>query len=88
MAALGETTGGVFLAQVYRKMFSDPVGRKILKERPVITSETVNLDKLRTLAPGTFGREYADTLDRLQITPDSRDAVGELPQFDLLSSSV
>lgn len=75
MAALGETTGAFFLAQMYRKMFLDPVGRRILKERPVINSETVNLARLKTLPVGSFGREYVDTLERLQITPDTREAV-------------
>jgi len=35
----------------------------IYRERPVINTGTVNVDYLRSLPEGTFGREYADWLD-------------------------
>jgi len=34
----------------------------IYRERPVINTQTVDLDYLESLPQGTFGREYADWL--------------------------
>lgn len=56
-------------------MLLDPEGRRILRERPVITSETMKLDKLRELPDGTFGREYVRFLDDQQVSPDTREPV-------------
>jgi len=56
-------------------MLSHPTGRRILRDRPRITSQTMSLTYLRTLSPNTVGRAYADWLDREGVTPDTRDAV-------------
>jgi ubiquinone biosynthesis protein COQ4 len=75
VAALGETTGGVFLTRIRDQMLLDPEGRRILKERPKITSETMQLDTLRQLPDGSFGREYVRFLDDQQVSPDTREPV-------------
>ncbi|ORX96252.1 coenzyme Q biosynthesis Coq4 [Basidiobolus meristosporus CBS 931.73] len=72
VAVLGETTGSMVLARIRDKMLLDPVGRRILRERPVLNSKTLNLPGLRTLPDGTFGREYVRWLDEQQVTPDTR----------------
>ena len=81
VAALGETTGALVLSSLHRQMFLDPVGRQILRERPVINSETVNLAALKTLPRGTFGREYVENLEALGITPDTRSPVKKKKEF-------
>ncbi|KAF9571090.1 Ubiquinone biosynthesis protein [Mortierella alpina] len=75
VAALGETTGEMFLSRIRDQMLQDPEGRRILRERPKITSETMQLDKLRQLPDGTFGREYVRFLDDQQVSPDTREPV-------------
>lgn len=56
-------------------MLADPTGRRILRERPRITSATVPLAYLRRLPANSVGRAYGDWLDREGVTPDTRSAV-------------
>ncbi|KAH7925819.1 coenzyme Q biosynthesis Coq4, partial [Leucogyrophana mollusca] len=75
VAALGETTAGSTLTRLRDIMLDSPEGRRILKERPRINSKTLNMDKLRELPDGTFGRAYIGWLDGCRVTPDSREPV-------------
>ncbi|CAG8560223.1 6875_t:CDS:2 [Diversispora eburnea] len=72
IATLGETTSSMFLSRLRDNMLKDPVGRCILRERPVINSKTIDIPYLRSLPEGTFGKEYTDFLDMEKVTPDSR----------------
>lgn len=56
-------------------MLADPTGRRILRDRPRITSKSLNLDSLRALPENTVGRTYVGWLDREGVTPDTRSAV-------------
>ena len=56
-------------------MVAHPEGRQIMKDRPIVSSQTVNLDHLRSLKRGTLGREYVDWLQRGDLSPDSREKV-------------
>ena len=56
-------------------MLANPTGRRILRDKPRITSTTLNLPALRALPAGTVGREYVGWLDREGVSPDTRDAV-------------
>ena len=56
-------------------MLSDPTGRRILRDRPRITSKTMSLEMLRQLPEDSVGRTYAAWLDREGVTPDTRDSV-------------
>lgn len=56
-------------------MLADLTGRRILRDRPRITSKTMSLEYLRTLPDHTVGRSYAEWLDREGVTPDTRDQV-------------
>ena len=76
VAALGETTATPFF--IYRlrdAMLSSSTGRRILRDRPRITSRTMSLTYLRTLPENSVGRTYASWLDREGVTPDTRDSV-------------
>jgi len=76
VAAVGEATAQPFFISWLRdRMLSDPTGRKILRERPRITSTTMPLERLRQLPDNSVGRAYAAWLDREGVTPDTRDAV-------------
>lgn len=56
-------------------MLTHPTGRRILRDRPRITSKTLSLEKLRQLPENSIGRTYAAWLDREGVTPDTRDQV-------------
>ncbi|EXJ92625.1 hypothetical protein A1O3_01177 [Capronia epimyces CBS 606.96] len=76
IAALGEATAQpFFITRLRNRMLSDPTGRRILRDRPRITSKTMSLEKLRRLPEDTVGRTYAAWLDREGVTPDTRDPV-------------
>lgn len=76
IAALGEATASpYFIERLHRAMLSSPTGRRILRDRPRITSASLNLPHLRTLPPNTVGGTYVAWLDREGVSPDTRDAV-------------
>src|SRR3569833_269192 len=56
-------------------MLASPTGRRILRDRPRITSESLDLPRLRGLPPTTVGATYAAWLDREGVSPDTRAAV-------------
>jgi ubiquinone biosynthesis protein COQ4 len=56
-------------------MLSNPTGRRILRDRPRITSRSLDLDYLRSLPDSSVGRNYVMWLDREGVSPDTRDAV-------------
>ncbi|KAL8745622.1 MAG: hypothetical protein Q9190_002253 [Brigantiaea leucoxantha] len=76
IATLGETTATPFF--IYRlrdMMLSSPTGRRILRDRPRITSQTMSLTSLRSLPDKSVGRVYASWLDQEGVTPDTRSSV-------------
>ncbi|CAG8559523.1 11328_t:CDS:2 [Ambispora leptoticha] len=75
VATLGETTGTIFLERIRDKMLQDKIGRRILREQPIVNSQTIDLNYLRQLPKTTFGRAYVAFLDKYQVTPDSRTKV-------------
>jgi ubiquinone biosynthesis protein COQ4 len=56
-------------------MLSSPTGRRILRDRPRISSKSMSMTYLRSLPENTVGRTYADWLDREGVSPDTRDTV-------------
>lgn len=56
-------------------MLASPDGRRILRDRPRITSKTLSLPKLRQLPENSVGRAYVGWLDREGVSPDTRSAV-------------
>lgn len=76
IAALGEATATpYFIYRLRDAMLSDPTGRRILRDRPRITSKTMSMEMLRALPDGTVGREYAAWLDKEGVSPDTRSQV-------------
>ncbi|KAM7183436.1 Coq4 domain containing protein [Rhypophila sp. PSN 637] len=76
IAAFAEATATpYFIYRLRDAMLSSPVGRRILRDRPRITSTSLNLPHLRSLPPNTVGRTYIDWLDREGVSPDTRSAV-------------
>ena len=56
-------------------MLSSPTGRRILRDRPRISSQTMSMKYLRSLPSNTVGHAYASWLDREGVSPDTRDTV-------------
>ncbi|KAI1007023.1 Ubiquinone biosynthesis protein [Podosphaera aphanis] len=76
VAALGEVTASpYFIDRLRDVMLSSSTGRRILRERPRISSATLDMPAIRRLPPNTVGRCYAAWLDREKVSPDTRDAV-------------
>lgn len=75
VAAAGETTIGPVLPRLRDHMLDIPEGRRILKERPRINSNTVDLAALARLPENTLGRTYVTWLEKAEVTPDSREPV-------------
>jgi ubiquinone biosynthesis protein COQ4 len=76
IAALGEATAQPYFINALRnRMLSSTTGRRILRDRPRITSTTMSMEMLRTLPENSVGRTYAAWLDREGVSPDTRDAV-------------
>jgi ubiquinone biosynthesis protein COQ4 len=76
IAALGEATATpYFIYRLRDAMLASPTGRRILRDRPRITSETLSMEYLRSLPKNTVGRAYVDWLDREGVSPDTRDTV-------------
>ncbi|KAL8738037.1 MAG: hypothetical protein Q9181_001105 [Wetmoreana brouardii] len=76
IATLGETTATpYFIYRLRAAMLSSPTGRRILRDRPRITSQTMSMEHLRNLPENSVGRTYASWLDREGVSPDTRDLV-------------
>ncbi|EFO27484.1 hypothetical protein LOAG_00995 [Loa loa] len=85
VAAMGETTAfRPILERIRQRMEGDICGREILRDRPRITSATIDLSYLRTLPHGTLGKEYSIFLERLNTTPDERPTVKFVDDDDLV----
>lgn len=72
VAAFGELTAGPVLPRLRDKMLASEEGRAILKERPRINTQTVDMAALSSLPEDTFGRAYITWLERCGVTPDTR----------------
>ncbi|TBU41926.1 ubiquinone biosynthesis protein COQ4 mitochondrial [Dichomitus squalens] len=75
VAALGDLTSGPVLPRLRDSMLESAEGRQILKDRPRINSDTVDMNKLALLPEGTFGNAYVTWLERCGVTPDTREPV-------------
>lgn len=76
ISAFGETTATpYFIYRLRDAMLASPTGRRILRDRPRITSTSLDLPHLRALPPNTVGASYVSWLDREGVSPDTRPAV-------------
>lgn len=76
IATVGETTATpYFIYRLRNTMLLDPTGRRILRDRPRMTSDSLDLPYLRSLPQNTLGRAYVTWLDREHVSPDTRKSV-------------
>lgn len=65
------------------KMLADETGRRILKEKPRVTSETWNLEKMLLLPENTFGYQYASWMSSFGYSSDERPIAKYVPDLEL-----
>jgi ubiquinone biosynthesis protein COQ4 len=76
IASFGEATAQpYFIYKLRDRMLLSPTGRRILRDRPRLTSTSLDIPRLRNLPPNTLGYAYASWLDREGVSPDTRAAV-------------
>ena len=82
VAAVGELTGTVALRNLHNRMEQDPVGRRILQDRPLVSKATIPFAALieqskqpTTQEESTFGQAYGTYLREHEFDPDARDPV-------------
>uniref|UniRef100_T1IUR3 Ubiquinone biosynthesis protein COQ4 homolog, mitochondrial n=1 Tax=Strigamia maritima TaxID=126957 RepID=T1IUR3_STRMM len=72
VAVMGEATGIRALKKIHTKMTQEAEGQMILREKPRINSQTVDLNYLKTLPKSTLGGSYIKFLDDNKVSPDTR----------------
>ncbi|KAF2109748.1 coenzyme Q biosynthesis protein Coq4-domain-containing protein [Lophiotrema nucula] len=73
IAAFGEATAQpYFIYKLRDRMLLNPTGRRILRDRPRLTSTSLAIPRLRQLPSNTLGYAYAAWLDREGVSPDTR----------------
>ncbi|KAF9699119.1 hypothetical protein EKO04_002839 [Ascochyta lentis] len=73
IATFGEATAQpYFIYKLRDRMLMNATGRRILRDRPRLTSTSLNVPHLRSLPPNTVGYNYAAWLDAEGVTPDTR----------------
>lgn len=77
IATLGETTSDRQLPKMREALLSQSgeEGLAILRERPRLSSESIDLEALKAMPEGSLGRAYIDWLDACKVTPDTREPV-------------
>ncbi|OWY42052.1 ubiquinone biosynthesis protein coq4, mitochondrial [Alternaria alternata] len=76
IASFGEATAQpYFIYKLRDRMLLNPTGRRILRDRPRLTSTSLDIPRLRNLPPNTLGYAYVAWLDREGVSPDTRAAV-------------
>ncbi|KAH3943638.1 ubiquinone biosynthesis protein COQ4 [Parastagonospora nodorum] len=76
IASFGEATAQPhFIYKLRDRMLLNPTGRRILRDRPRLTSTSLDIPRLRQLPPNTLGYVYALWLDREGVSPDTRATV-------------
>ena len=75
LAALGEVTGRDALRRIHAQMCADPVGARILAEKPVIRNDEIDIKYLRSLSADSFGHHYAKFMDSHGFDADNRSLV-------------
>ncbi|GJQ71165.1 hypothetical protein Trydic_g1066 [Trypoxylus dichotomus] len=83
IACMGEATGDEAMKYMLNLMENSPEGSEILRKRPRINSNTVNLENLKTYPEGTLGKIYTDFLKTNKVTPDSRSPVNFVEDIHL-----
>eukprot|EP00002_Diphylleia_rotans_P033259 TRINITY_DN7053_c0_g1_i1.p1 TRINITY_DN7053_c0_g1~~TRINITY_DN7053_c0_g1_i1.p1 ORF type:complete len:164 (+),score=28.47 TRINITY_DN7053_c0_g1_i1:74-565(+) len=83
VAVLSETTGVSSLGKIVSRMRETEEGQQLLKDKPIINSKNLNLDRLSKLPKDTFGYQYWSYLDTHKISPDTRMPIRFVPDPEM-----
>jgi ubiquinone biosynthesis protein COQ4 len=83
VGVLGETTGKPALSRMLKRMEQHPMGRAVLRDRPVITSTSMPIEWLRAMPSDSLGAAYAGFLQAHSFDPDERSVVQFVDDPDL-----
>jgi ubiquinone biosynthesis protein COQ4 len=73
IALFGETTAQpFFITRLHTAMLRSSTGRRILRDRPRLTSTTLSREYLESLPENSLGATYLAWLDREKVSPDTR----------------
>ncbi|KAL3932059.1 MAG: hypothetical protein SGPRY_000862 [Prymnesium sp.] len=72
VGVFGETTGSSALRRVLARMRRHPVGRSVLRDRPLITTQALPMSKLKAMPIDSLGAAYARFIDVHGFSPDER----------------
>lgn len=76
IASFGEATAQpYFIYKLRDRMLLNSTGRRILRDRPRLTSASLDIASLRRLPKNTLGYAYTQWLDIEGVSPDTRAAV-------------
>ena len=76
VATLAEVTGSIALQSMCNQMMSDPTTvHRILNDRPLVNTKSIDISKLANLPSNTFGYHYAKFLQTHKFNPNHRAAV-------------
>lgn len=77
VAVLGETTSDRQLPRLREALLNQCGDERlsILRERPRLSSESLNLAQLRAMPEGSLARAYVAWLEACKVTPDTREPV-------------
>ena len=83
VAAFGEVTGMGALVKMRNAMLLSTSGRRVLRERPIIDSNTVQQIESLNLKPSAFGSKYLEFLITNNLSPETRSKVLYIPDEEL-----
>lgn len=83
VAGLGDVTSVAVIHRLRNQLASSSSGRDLLKKKPLITVESLNLPELRNLPEGTLGRGYVNYMDSHGFSADERSIVRFMDDPDL-----
>jgi ubiquinone biosynthesis protein COQ4 len=75
VAGFGDVTNFIRIEQIYKKIKSTDQGNKLLLTKPLITEETLNIERLRNLPNNKFGKNYTNYMDNHNFSADLRSPV-------------
>lgn len=75
VAGFGDVTAGLVLKNLHKKIASTEEGRALLRDKPLITEESLNLPKLRALPDNAFGKGYTKYMDDHHFSANERSEV-------------
>lgn len=83
VAGLGDITGEKQLIKMHNILNRTILGQKLLKDKPLITEELLDMKTLRTLNNNTLGYNYVKFMDKHSFSADERSKVRYISNHDL-----